>query len=29
MYYNVQDASQLNAVFTKIAKNLANLRIAK
>jgi Flp pilus assembly protein TadG len=29
MYYNVQDASQLNAVFTQIAKNLANLRIAK
>ena len=29
MYYNVQDASQLNAVFSQIAKNLANLRIAK
>ena len=29
MYYNVQDASQLNAVFTTIAQNLANLRIAK
>ncbi len=29
MYYNVQDASQLNDVFTQIAKNLANLRIAK
>ena len=29
MYYNVQNASQLNAVFAQIAKNLANLRIAK
>ena len=29
MYYNVQNASQLNDVFTTIAKNLANLRIAK
>jgi Flp pilus assembly protein TadG len=29
MYYNVQNASQLNAVFTTIAQNLANLRIAK
>jgi Flp pilus assembly protein TadG len=29
MYYNVQDASQLNDVFAQIAKNLANLRIAK
>ena len=29
MYYDVQDASALNAVFTKIAKDLANLRIAK
>src|SRR5262249_25157083 len=25
MYYNVQSASQLNAVFTTIAQNLANL----
>ena len=29
MYYNVQDATQLNDVFAQIAKNLANLRIAK
>ncbi|MBI4276072.1 MAG: VWA domain-containing protein [Rhizobiales bacterium] len=29
MYYNVQQASQLNAVFSAIAQNLANLRIAK
>jgi Flp pilus assembly protein TadG len=29
MYYNVQDATQLNKVFADIAKNLANLRIAK
>ena len=29
MYYNVQNASQLNDVFAQIAKNLANLRIAK
>lgn len=29
MYYDVQQASQLNAVFTAIAQNLANLRIAK
>jgi Flp pilus assembly protein TadG len=29
MYYDVQSASQLNAVFTAIAQNLANLRIAK
>jgi len=29
MYYNVQNASQLNAVFSAIAQNLANLRIAK
>jgi hypothetical protein len=29
MYFNVQDASQLNSVFTTIAKSLANLRIAK
>jgi Flp pilus assembly protein TadG len=29
MYFNVQNASQLNAVFTAIAQNLANLRIAK
>jgi Flp pilus assembly protein TadG len=29
MYYDVQQASQLNAVFTSIAQNLANLRIAK
>jgi Flp pilus assembly protein TadG len=29
MYFDVQSASQLNAVFTSIAQNLANLRIAK
>src|SRR5262245_37906165 len=29
MYYDVQQASQLNDVFTAIAQNLANLRIAK
>jgi hypothetical protein len=29
MYYNVQQASQLNAVFSSIAQNLANLRISK
>ncbi len=29
MYYDVQQASQLNAVFAAIAENLANLRIAK
>jgi hypothetical protein len=29
MYYNVQTASQLTAVFTDIANNLATLRIAK
>ena len=29
MYYNVQNASELNAVFTQIAQALANLRIAK
>jgi Flp pilus assembly protein TadG len=29
MYYEVSSASQLNAVFTAIAQNLANLRIAK
>ena len=29
MYFDVQNASQLNAVFTAIAQNLANLRIAK
>lgn len=29
MYYNVQDASQLNSVFEQIAKQLATLRIAK
>jgi len=29
MYYDVQQASQLNAVFSAIAENLANLRIAK
>jgi hypothetical protein len=29
MYYNVQQASQLNGVFTSIAQNLANLRIGK
>ena len=29
MYFDVQSASQLNTVFTSIAQNLANLRIAK
>jgi hypothetical protein len=29
MYFDVQQASQLNGVFTSIAQNLANLRIAK
>jgi Flp pilus assembly protein TadG len=29
MYYEVAQASQLNSVFTSIAQNLANLRIAK
>ena len=29
MYFDVQQASQLNDVFTAIAQNLANLRIAK
>ena len=29
MYFDVANASQLNAVFTSIAQNLANLRIAK
>lgn len=29
MYYDVQNASQLNAVFSSIAQNLANLRISK
>ena len=29
MYFNVQQASQLNSVFGSIAQNLANLRIAK
>ncbi len=29
MYYNVQQASDLNSVFSSIAQNLANLRIAK
>ena len=29
MYFNVENASQLNDVFAQIAKNLANLRIAK
>ena len=29
MYYDVQNAAQLNAVFNSIAQNLANLRIAK
>lgn len=28
-YYNVQQADQLNGVFTSIAQNLANLRITK
>lgn len=29
MYYDVQQADQLNAVFSSIAQNLTNLRIAK
>ena len=29
MYYDVQQASQLNTVFSAIAQNLANLRLAK
>ncbi|MCC6775274.1 MAG: VWA domain-containing protein, partial [Hyphomicrobiales bacterium] len=29
MFYDVQQASQLNSVFSAIAQNLANLRIAK
>ena len=29
MYYNVQNASELNSVFATIAQELANLRIAK
>ena len=29
MYYNVNQASELNNVFSSIAQNLANLRIAK
>jgi hypothetical protein len=29
MYYDVQQASQLDAVFTAIAESLANLRIAR
>jgi archaellin len=29
MYYDVQQASQLDVVFSAIAQNLANLRIAK
>jgi Mg-chelatase subunit ChlD len=29
MYYNVQQADQLNGVFSSIAQNLANLRIAR
>jgi Flp pilus assembly protein TadG len=29
MYYEVSQASQLNGVFTSIAQNLANLRLAK
>jgi hypothetical protein len=29
MYFNVQEAGQLNSVFSSIAQNLANLRIAK
>jgi hypothetical protein len=29
MYYDVQQASQLNAAFGAIAQNLANLRIVK
>jgi hypothetical protein len=29
MYYEVQEAAQLNSVFASIAQNLANLRISK
>jgi hypothetical protein len=29
MYYDVQNAAQLSAVFSTIAQNLANLRLAK
>ena len=29
MYYNVQQAVELNSVFGSIAQNLANLRISK
>ena len=29
MYYNVNQASQLNSVFSSIAQNLANLRLAR
>ena len=29
MYYDVDEASELNGVFSSIAQNLANLRIAK
>ena len=29
MYYDVQQASELNIVFNSIAQGLANLRIAK
>ena len=29
MYYDVDQASELNGVFSSIAQNLANLRIAK
>jgi Flp pilus assembly protein TadG len=29
MYYNVQNAAQLSSVFSTIAQNLANLRLAK
>ena len=29
MYYNVNQASQLNNVFSSIAQTLANLRLAK
>jgi len=29
MYYDVQNASELNTVFSAIAQNLANLRLAK
>jgi hypothetical protein len=29
MYYEVQEATQLNSVFAAIAANLANLRISK